>query len=134
MNDQERAFVESFIEPARRERYLHLLDSPKLRAKALDRLNHQLDLRAGVATALAAGLTCSEITELLHRRGADHPCHVIADSSDLDGQEMPLAAAVEFAIRHPFGVVLCCVPGHLAVYKPESPGPTFLLSRDSDSK
>lgn len=127
MDEQERAFVEAFIDPRRRDRYRLLLAAPEHRHKILDRLNHQLDLRAGIATELPAGLAGAGLVAELERHGAPATCHVIADSSDCDGREMALAAAVSFATAHFFGVVLCCLPGRLAFYKPESPAPTFLL-------
>lgn len=129
MNEQEREFVDAFIEPRRRERYLLHLASAKNRRKALDRLNHQLDLRAGVASELPASLTPAMLTAELRRRGAPDACHVIADASDQDGQELALKDGAEFALGHPFGVVLCCIAGKLACYKPESPGPVYLLQR-----
>lgn len=134
MEEQERAFVEAFIAPARRERYLLHLASSKNRRKVLDRLNHQLDLRSGVAVELPASLTSAWLVAELERCGASEMCHVIADSSEHDGRKLSLVEAVDVLLMHPFGVVLCCVMGKLACYKPESPGPIFLLRSDQVEK
>lgn len=129
MNEQERALVMAFIEPARRGRYLLHLASAKHRPKILDRLNHWLDLRAGVAMELPSSLSQGAILAELRRRGAPATCHVIADRTNGDGQDLPLEEAVELAYGHVFGIVLCCIPGQLALYKPESPSPMHLLER-----
>lgn len=129
MNEHERAFVEAFIAPDRRERYLLHLASSKNRRKILDRLNHHLDLRKGIASELTADLTPDSLVAELKRRGIPARCHIIADASDEDGQELPLEDAVSLALMHPFGVILCCVPGRLALYKPESPASLYLLER-----
>jgi hypothetical protein len=129
MDEQEQAFIEAFIDPARRQRYLLHLASSRNRRRVLERLNHRLDLRAGVAAELSADLTPAGLVAELKQRGATTKCHVIADSSERDGQELSLVDGVDFALAHPFGVVLCCLPGRLACYKPESPGAVLLLER-----
>jgi hypothetical protein len=130
MNEHEEAFVRAFIRPERRDRYLHLLGHPKRRQKALNRLSHRLDLDWKLATRVSAQDQCRATLErLLRREGAGNVCHVLCDSGDVDGRDMPLAEAIDWALSHPFGVVLCCVPGRLALYKEESIGGLYLLRR-----
>ncbi|HEV3237967.1 MAG TPA: hypothetical protein VGZ25_13330 [Gemmataceae bacterium] len=129
MNEQGRAFVEAFIAPARRERYLLHLASAKNRRKALNRLNHQFDIRAGVASEMPASLTSAGLAAELRRRGAPATCHVIADESEHDGQELPLEDGTDLVWFHTWGIVLCCVPSRLACYKAESPSPVYLLEK-----
>src|SRR5688500_15292948 len=111
MNAHEQAFVEAFIDPVRKERYLSLLASPKRRRKVLERLNHQLDLRADLEIQLPADATDAGIVAALGDRRAPEVSHIIADSSDRDGMELPLVDAVAFATNHPFGVIISCIPG-----------------------
>ena len=55
--------------------------------------------------------------------------HVMADSSDLDGLDLPLSDALEAFIMHPFAVVVSCVPGRLAVFHEEWARSFTLLQR-----
>jgi hypothetical protein len=59
--------------------------------------------------------------------GAGSSCYVIADASEMDGQDVPLEQAVWKARGHSFAVVVSCLPGRLCYYKPESPTPGFIL-------
>lgn len=129
MNAHEQAFVEAFIDPVRRERYLSLLASPKRRQMVLERLNHQLDLRADLEIQVLANATDSGIVAALRDRRSPEVSHIIADASDRDGMEFPLVDSIAFATIHPFGVIISCIPGRLACYKAESPSPLFLLER-----
>jgi hypothetical protein len=126
MNEHEDGFVSAFIVPERRERYQTLLANPKQRAKVLDRLNHSQDIDFSHARPVPAG--CNLVL-LLERLGAGPTCHVIADSSEMDGQDLPLEEAVWKADVHDFGMVVSCLPGCLCYYKPESPTPGFILER-----
>lgn len=128
MNEHEHAFVTAFIVAERRERYLTLLSNPKRRAKILNRLNHHLDFNRSLATELGYGSPDS-LAEFLEAKGAKATCYVIADNRKLDGQELPLAEACWHAFTDGFGIVLSCVPGQLAFYRPEAPGPGFILER-----
>jgi hypothetical protein len=126
MNVHEHHFVEAFIAPARRDRYLTMLPNPKRRRKITDRLNHCLlsDLGPGVAVGRSPH---ANVAQLLRSRGASATCHIIADSFEMDGQELALDEAVDLAKLYPFGIVLCCILGRLACYRPESPAPFYLL-------
>jgi hypothetical protein len=126
VNEDELAFVRAFILPAKRERYLSLLPNPKHRPKVLSRLNHLLDLEWSFATSVNDN-SARSVAALLKSMGAKPTCHVIADACKFDGYDMPLENALNKSFLHQFGVILCCVRGRLAYYKPESPGPKYLL-------
>lgn len=121
MNEHERAFVMAFILPARRERYLDGLASPKRRRKILDKLNHRIDLAASCVAELPAS-TWNKLAA-----NSDKTCHLIADASDMDGKDVTFNEGMEFLQEHPFGAVLSCVPGRIAFYKAESPAPILAL-------
>ncbi len=118
--NQEAAFVKAFIVKDRQERYLQLLANPKRRREILDRFNHNLDFDPKYAAVVPKELrTADQLAHLLKARGAGETCHVIADSLNCDGQDMPLRDALAEVIAHDFGSVLYCVPGRLAFHKAE---------------
>ncbi len=129
MNEHEVAFVMAFIIRERRERYLSMLGNPKRRRKILDRLNHSQDIDFSLARQVPPACSGDSLAVLLKRLGAGDTCHVIADSSEMDGHTLPLREALWRATFHGFGVVLSCLPGRLCFYKPESPTPGFILER-----
>jgi hypothetical protein len=128
MDDHELAFIRSFILTEKRKRYLELLPNRKRRGKALARLNHPLDIDFSLAVQVH-DYDASSVVALLRSEGAGSTCHVIADASEHDGSELSLERAVEIAYVHQFGIILSCIPGKLAFYKPESPGPKFVLRK-----
>lgn len=119
--EQETAFVKASIVKDKQERYLQLLASPKRRREILDRFNHNLDFDPKYASVVPKELqTADKLAHLLRARGAGETCHVIADSLDADGQDLPLRDAVAEVIAHNFGSVLCCLPERLAFHKAEA--------------
>ncbi len=129
MNEHEVAFVMAFIIRERHERYLSLLGNPKRRSKLLNRLNHAQDIDFSLARQMPPACSGESLAGLLKRLGAGDTCHVIADSSEMDGHTLPLREALWRASCLGFGVVLSCLPGRLCFYKPESPTPGFILER-----
>jgi hypothetical protein len=129
MNEHEARFVRAFILPEKRERYTRLLSHPKRRGKILERLNHKLDIDYRFATPVPPPQRQARTVErLLRQRGAGLTCHVIADASPLDGQDVPLAEALDALFGQPgFGAVLSCVSGRLAFYKEEDIGEAYVL-------
>src|SRR5271155_5772570 len=128
MNEHELKFVMSFILKEKRGRYLELLSKPKRRSKILGRLNHTLDIDYSFATPLHA-IAEFALPDLVISLGAGPTCHVIADACPFDGEEMAIGDAARVATLNQFGVLLSFIPGELVYYKPESPGPGFLLQR-----
>ena len=121
LNIQEAAFVKAFIVKDKQERYLQLLASPKRRREILDRFNHNLDFDPKQAALVPKELrTTEKLAHLLKARGTGATCHIIADSLDADGQDLPLREALAEVLAHDFGSVLCCLSGRLAFYKAES--------------
>jgi len=124
MNDHENGFVSAFVLSERRERYRELLANPKRRSKILERLSCGKDI--DFSRAQPVPVNC-DLARLLEELGAGPTCYVMADVSEMDGQEMPLREALWQAQIHSFGVVVSCLAGSLCYYKPESPTPGFIL-------
>ena len=130
----ERRFVEAYIVPEKRDRYLTKLKGPKHRAEILDRLNHTLDYRPETATRLSQHQrTSCVLLDLLRRHQVADTCYVVADSSSLDGRELTLERAFDELLGHPFGFVLICPPVPIALYKEEDIGDIFLLQPRNES-
>lgn len=129
IHEDEAAFVRAFIVRERCERWLTLLAHPKGRRKILDRLNHhhrrELDLRHAREGPSGYQGILTTLVEL----GAGSMAHVMADSSDFDGRDLPLREALEAFVMHPFAVVVSCVPGRLAVFHEEWARSFTLLRR-----
>src|SRR5437773_2276966 len=132
MSDHESSFVAEFVVPERRARYLELLPRKKGRKKILDRLNHHSDLDARCLRELSFSESRTDsLYNLLKKKGAGATCHVLADSSELDGRDVPLQEALDHLASHQFGMVLLCLPGLLGIYKPEDPSSVYLLENKS---
>lgn len=120
-DEQEIAFVKAFIVKDKQERYLQLLAGPRRRRNILDRFNHFLDFDPRYASLVPKELrTVDKMAQLLTAHGAGKICHVITDSLDCDGQDLPLRDALAEVIAHDFGSVLCGLPGRLAFHKAEA--------------
>jgi len=121
-SDHETAFVNAFIVPERRERYLSFLANPKRRTKQLDRLNHvfhkDLDGR-WVRQSPPKSLP-----------GSDHPCYVIASESRFDARSIPAREVADLMASADFGIVVSFVPGKIAAYKDEAPSEVVWLYRE----
>lgn len=126
----EEAFVEAFILPEKRPRYLSMLGSRKRRRGFLDRLNHSLDYDPALAVCIApTEQTAGGIEALLRKRGAPDQCHLISSKFDWDAQEMALREAIDLILGYGIGTVLSCVPGRLAYYEAEDMGHRVMLCK-----
>jgi hypothetical protein len=140
MNHEE-AIIRAFIAPDRREQYLARLRSPKTRQKFMARhFHHMVDLDERYAKKLDPGMPLVEwekrsgahldkIEDLLRSRGAPSRCHVMSASSNLDGQEVDLRAALEDVVGHNDGTFISCIPGRLAYFEGEGSNERYVLQR-----
>lgn len=126
--NHEGSFVQAFISPERRSRYLQLLTDPKRRQKILDRLNYNLDYIPSLVHELSQSQDRPEVIEqLLRSKGAGPTCHIMSDGLATDGQEAPLLTALKQIWGHSFGSIASCIPGRLAYYKPQAPSRGLIL-------
>lgn len=128
LHPAEEATLRAFVTPAKRDRLLTLFDSPKRRRQARDALNHFADWDARFAQPIDSSV---DVLALLRNAGAPSECHVISDSPELDGRDLPLDEALTECEGYSFASVLCCVPGALAFFFDElrTPRNRVLLRR-----
>ena len=123
----EERFVNSYIQKARRDRYLTFLQGKK-RQIILNRLCHTLDYDDARATVLEKKYRVAEaLCRLLREHSVAKTCFLMADSNDLDGSELPLERGVRELLQNRFGAVLICPPKPIAIYKEEAIGRTMLF-------
>jgi hypothetical protein len=130
MLEHEEAFVSAFIVPHKQARYSQLLPNPKRRRKLLDRLNHSDDVDVSKGTYFPHQQDAAELESLLRTRGAGETCMVIGNGYTWDGREVSLREVLDALAMDDGGVVVSCVPGRLALYRPEFPTRWWLLERE----
>jgi hypothetical protein len=129
MNPEE-AFAKAFITSEKRARFIQYLAQPKRRKEMLERISEHLPYQAEFAATVPGSQDFpQELEKLLKAKGAGATCHVIADGLKADGRELPLGEALKLVCLHAGGAILCCLPGQLAYYKPQSPGSGVILER-----
>jgi hypothetical protein len=130
MNQHEEQFARSFIVPAKRDRYLSLLESPKGRLKLAHGLNHCSDLDMRYAKLVPVGQqNVAAIEKLLKQKGAPDLCHVMSSNPEIDEQDMLLRKALEETVGQTMGTLISCVPGKLAYFEFEDAGERYILQR-----
>jgi hypothetical protein len=129
----EEATLRAFVVWSKRDRLLTLFGSPKRRKEARDALNHFADWNARFAQPVDSS---TDVLALLRGAGAPSECHVMSDSPELDGRDMPLAEAVHACESYSFASVLCCVPDKLAFFFDEvaAPRSRILLRRSGGTR
>jgi hypothetical protein len=113
LHPTEEATLRTFVVVAKRERLLTLFGSSKRRKQARDALNHFAAWDERYAESVESS---ADVLAVLLNAGAPSECHVMSDSSELDGRDMPLDEAVSACEAYSFASVLCCVPGKLAFF------------------
>jgi hypothetical protein len=120
MNPHEKAFVEAFIAPARRERFMVALANPRKREVFNRELHHP-------KTSFLIGKYVEQIVPSQHfarflaprlrGRGAPDDCWVFGNY--IDGKEMKLEEALGELIGMRSGTIVSCLPGELAFFENE---------------
>ena len=125
MHASEETFVTTFIVRDRRESWLSRLAAPKTRAKQVNRLAHtlhrDLDDRYVYDQASPPPQVAIQVEFVLAQWRKSNPwhlCHIIAVSSERDGQTMTLEEA-EADYLLTFGAVIIIIPDKLAYYYTE---------------
>ncbi len=125
MNPIEETFIKAFVTRDRRESWLHRLASPKTRTKQLHHLAHSfdrdLDHRYLYDTEQLPAHVAPKVEQLLmawKKANPQHLCHIIAVSSERDGQLMNLEETeTDYSLT--FGAGIIIIPDRLAYYHPE---------------
>jgi len=128
--EHEQAFIESFVSPKKKDRYLGFVRKTKTRSKFLDKLYHFSDFDDNFVRQIdSPQQTASQILALLTSLGADSSCFVISAHAELDGQSIPLSEALEEIVGHRDGTIVSYTPGRLAYYEGEGLKQRYLLHR-----
>jgi len=126
--NHEAEFIKQFVSPARRGRYLSLIESRRGRRKFLGALDHFDELDTRYARLLPTGVqTIVQIEAFLRKKGAPERCHVISSNIEIDDREMHLNEALQETIGRGFGTVISCVPGKLAYFEGEEQNQRYIL-------
>ena len=122
MNPHEQAFVEAFVQKARRERALLCLGDPKKRLKFTERFAHHggdILIPEHLRSIAPSQQHPKDLYSLLRNLGAPETCHVISEGKDLDGKEMGLLDALKSVVGYGMGTVISCIPGRLGYFEGE---------------
>lgn len=121
MNSHEQAFVESFVQSARRERVLLCLANAKKRRKFVGEFaHHGMYILAPecLRSIKPNEQHAASIYAVLRSLGAPDTCHIISEGS-FDGKEMELLAALKEIVGYGMGTVISCPPGRLGYFEGE---------------
>ena len=121
MNVHEQAFVQSFVQRARRERVLLCLANTKKRSKFVHEFAHHgthILAPECLRSIKPSQQNPDSICAILRGLGAPGTCHVISESS-FDGEEMELLAALKEVVGYGMGTVISCLPGQLGYFEGE---------------
>jgi hypothetical protein len=125
----EAGIVDAFLAAGGRRRARELLWSPG-RHKWISKLGHCVDFDNHAVVAIPpASQTASQIQTLLREKGAPADCWLVSERSEWDGEQMPLAKALEAVVGAGFGTVISCIPGRLGYFEGEAAQNRFLLER-----
>src|SRR5262252_4558876 len=120
VNYWEKEFIDRFVVNDRKERYLEFLKGRKRRAEFLDELNHKLQYDRSKATVLPAQYREPKaLISFLNSFYVEPTCHLIADSTALDGKEIRTTLAVPELLNNYCGAVMICPPKPIVIYKEE---------------
>ena len=113
----EERFIASFVQPARRDRWLEMLRG-KGRKKQLERLYHHFEFEARSVTKLKL-ITDEAIISALAERGSPASCYVISADSSIDGCAVQLREFLAERRGMPDATVLIGIPEKLALFRDE---------------
>ncbi|HPH98614.1 MAG TPA: hypothetical protein PKW33_21640 [Anaerolineaceae bacterium] len=131
----EHQFIQSFVRRERRERAQFELLSSRKRAAFLNRLCHNykdiLDMRLAHSVP-ASDSNSAGILKALRQKGAPDNGYVISLDDSIDGQELPLAAALGQVVGMGLPGIVICNPAHFCYFEAEQEAgsaPRFFLIR-----
>jgi hypothetical protein len=124
--------IQTFVVPAKRERYLGFVRSPRRRPKFLNELYHFSGFDSACVVPLDWRSDSAEgLLEELRRRGAGKECRIVSVRDELDGATMPLEKAITEIFAFAEGTIVSCIRSRLAYYEGEAPKNRFILERTS---
>lgn len=128
--EHEEPLVRAFVVRPKQERMIELLAKPKRRRDIVMTLAHFRDLDPRFAVPVPdAQQSSAELLRLLRARGAPADRYIVSEKRDLDGQTMPLDAALDAVVGRGMGTLLSCIPGRLGYFEGEGSGKRYVLER-----
>lgn len=122
------AIIRAFVLPERQERCLALLESERGRDKLRRSLAHFSALDPRHSRLLtSAEYSVDGVRRLLQERGAPGECVLLAEDAFLDGQRLPLNAALEAVVGRQMGAFVSCIAGRLGYFEGEAIREHYLL-------
>ena len=73
--------------------------------------------------------TPEALERLLKSKGVPANCYCLSENDELDGQELPLGAALEQVVGYGMGTFISCLPGRLAYFEGEVARERYILVR-----
>jgi hypothetical protein len=123
--------IRAFVSSTKRDRYVAFVTNEKRRKDFVRDLAHFDDFDARYIVRISTtDQNPAGIEALLRARGAGSSCHVISESSFLDGRVMNLAEALKETIGCGMGTILCCKSAQLAYFENEDQ--RFILEHPSN--
>ncbi len=117
MNEEEVAFINSFIIDDKKQRYLKFIEKQKHRDKFLNEFYHRLAIRYSLCTEiLNKDKNSVNLIDVLKRKGSRSRVYVMSPYSDLDQKWTELEEIIEEVCKTGKEVVICCTLGELAYY------------------
>jgi hypothetical protein len=129
--DVEREAITAFFVNPKRQRLLTMLDDPKGgRGALIAELPHTRSLdERWLREIPPKDQTAVAIERLLREEGASGQCWAISEDDQIDGQSLPLAAALDRVVGWGSATLLICERGLLAYYEGEEAGDRYILKR-----
>jgi hypothetical protein len=129
--DPETALIRAFVVPAKQERYLAFVSSPRRRRKFLEELRHFRDFDPTCVVEIPGkDHHATTIEQLLRDRAAPTMCFVVSTDRAVDRQILPLAEVLPRIVGGTdHGTLLSCIPGRLGYFEGEGPKDRFVLAR-----
>lgn len=125
----EEGFVNSFIAPAKRARYLMQLEYPKKRTSALAGLSSGRDIESSRIIHKWRTTEDRAILSMLEGYRVPEQAYLIVDGGNNDRTWHLLDDVITILHHESFGVVASLIAGRIALYKHENPSPVYLLCR-----
>ena len=129
-SDHELGFVSAFVESARRDRVVQLMQ-PKRRSDLRSALPHfkWFDERRVLVLAPDELLT-PRLEAILRQRGAVEQCYMISADAELDAKFMALTSALNAVVGSNEPTIVSFVPGKLAYYEGEGFNERYLFVKE----
>jgi hypothetical protein len=128
--DLEVAVLTRYVRPAKRDRLVEFVTSPKKRDRVFDELNTSGIFDPRWLTEFAAGRDAASLLREYTRRGMGGEVYLMCASHLFDGRRMPLADALAELVGRCVDVLAYCPASGTAFYEWHHSGSSWFLRRD----